>query len=208
MRALILVDLQNDFAPGGALSVEGGDVIIPLINELIEKFDLVTATRDWHPEDHGSFAVHHDKKPGELITLGGQPQILWPVHCVQGSRGAEFIPGLNTDGIERVFFKGDNRDIDSYSGFFDNDHRRETGLGAYLVGKGVTEVYLAGLATDYCVKFTAMDAVALGFETHVISDAVRGVNLNAGDSDRALDELRKLGVKIVQSDRLLLEGDS
>lgn len=201
--ALILVDVQNDFCPGGSLPVTGGFDIIPVINELQAHLDLVVATKDWHPKDHSSFAANHGKQPGGVITLDGLQQILWPAHCVQGSQGAEFVPGLETSRIAKIFDKGIDPAIDSYSGFFDNGHKRATGLGAYLKERGVTEVYVVGLATDYCVKWTALDAKQLGFPTSVILDACRGVNLKPGDVERAIEEMRTAGIKIVQSTDML-----
>jgi len=203
MRAIILVDLQNDFCPGGALAVDEGDQIIPLINDLQDQFDLVVATQDWHPKDHLSFANNHGKRVGEVVQLGGLDQILWPDHCVQGGKGAEFVPKLDTSKIDRVFQKGTDKQIDSYSGFFDNGHRKATGLGDYLKEKGVEKVYVVGLATDYCVKYTAVDAVRLGFKTTLIEDACRGVDLKNGDVQRAIEEMKKAGVRIVRSERLL-----
>jgi nicotinamidase/pyrazinamidase len=199
-RALILVDIQNDFLPGGALGVPDGDGVIPVANRLQEHFDRVYATRDWHPADHGSFASQHPgRSPGEWIELGGVSQILWPDHCVQHSKGAEMAPGLDTRKIGKYFFKGRDRGIDSYSAFFDNGHLQATGLEACLREEGVDEVVLAGLATDYCVKFSALDARQLGFRTVVVEDACRGVELEPGDTDRALDEMRAAGVRIVRS---------
>jgi nicotinamidase/pyrazinamidase len=196
MNALLLVDLQNDFCPGGALAVPDGDQIFPRINELQKKFDLVVATQDWHPADHGSFAVNHPgKKPGDVVELAGLSQILWPVHCVQGTSGAALHPLLDRSAIERVFRKGMDPLTDSYSGFFDNGHRHATGLEAYLRERGIDSVYLCGLATDYCVKFTALDAVRLGFETFLIEDACRGVNLQPGDVERAVEEMKAKGVR-------------
>jgi len=200
MRALILVDLQNDFVPGGALPVPGGDEVVPAANRLQEKFELVVATQDWHPPDHGSFAANHPgKNPGDVVELNGLEQILWPVHCVRETEGAAFVPGLNTERIERVFRKGTDPGIDSYSGFFDNGHRKDTGLGDYLRSRDVTEVYVLGLATDYCVKFTALDARMLGFDTFLVEDACRGVNLNPGDVEKAVAEMRSAGVVVVGS---------
>src|SRR5262245_10541052 len=176
--ALLLVDLQNDFLPGGALGVPQGDEVIPIANRLSRHFDLVIATQDWHPANHGSFAASHPgRRPGDRIQLAGLEQILWPTHCVQGSRGAEFAPGLDTTKFARVFHKGTDSLLDSYSAIFDNARRKSTGLDAYLSEQGITDVYIAGLATDYCVKYTAHDARELGFHTHVIGDACRGVNL-------------------------------
>jgi len=200
MKALILVDLQNDFCPGGALAVKGGDQVIPVANELQKKFELVVATQDWHPKDHGSFALNHPgKKPGDKISLLGIEQVLWPNHCVQGSKGAELHPRLEKSKIARVIRKGTDATIDSYSTFFDNGHRKSTGLETYLKNKGVDEVTLAGLATDYCVKYSALDAVKLGFKTNVILDACRGIDLKAGDIDRAVEEMKAAGVKILRS---------
>jgi len=200
MKALILVDLQNDFCSGGALPVKGGDQVIPVANELQKKFDLIVATQDWHPKDHGSFALNHSgKKPGDKIDLLGIEQILWPNHCVQGSKGAELHPRLEKSKIARVIRKGTDATIDSYSTFFDNGHRKSTGLETYLKNKGVDEVTLAGLATDYCVKYSALDAVKLGFKTSVILDACRGIDLKAGDIDRAVEEMKAAGVKVLGS---------
>jgi nicotinamidase/pyrazinamidase len=204
MHALILIDLQTDFLPGGALPVPQGDEVIAVANRVQAAFSLIVATQDWHPADHGSFAAHHaGRKPGELAELGGLPQILWPTHCVQGTRGAAFAPGLETTRFAQVFTKGTDREIDSYSGFFDNAHRKATGLGEFLRRSGVTEVYLLGLATDYCVKATALDARTLGFETNVIVDGCRGVDLHPGEVDRALSELRAAGVHLITSEALL-----
>ncbi len=198
MKALILVDIQNDFLSGGALPVPEGDQVVPLANRLQPCFELVIATQDWHPRNHGSFAVNHpNKRPGEVIELNGLPQILWPVHCVQDSYGAEFAPNLDRSKWNRIFTKGTDPAIDSYSGFFDNGHQKETGLKNYLLEKKIKEVYIVGLATDYCVKFTALDALTLGFQTYIIKDVCRGVKLVSGDVDRAVDEMKKAGVHIV-----------
>ena len=203
MTALILVDIQNDFLPGGALAVPEGDRIIPVVNGLLARFELVVATQDWHPPDHGSFAASHPgRRPFEQIELEGLPQTLWPVHCVQQTGGALFAPTLITRRIARVFPKGTERGIDSYSGFFDNGHRRATGLGAWLREQGVNRTVVAGLATDYCVKFTALDAVKEGFAVTLVEDACRGVNLQPTDVATALSELRAAGVAIVSSDAL------
>lgn len=198
--ALILVDIQNDFIPGGALPTKNGDEIVPVANRLQPHFHLVVASQDWHPRDHGSFASNHPgRKPGEVIDLHGLPQILWPDHCVQGSPGAEFHRDLDTSGIARVFRKGTDPGIDSYSTFYDNAHRKSTGLGDYLREQNVTGVYVAGLATDYCVKWSALDALGLGFRTYVIRDACRGVDLAPGDIEAALDEMRSAGAEIITS---------
>lgn len=180
-----------------------GDAVIPVVNRLQPGFDLVVATQDWHPPNHGSFAVNHPgRRVGEVVDLDGLPQVLWPVHCVQFTPGAEFAPGLDTSRIVHVVRKGTDPRIDSYSGFFDNGKRRSTGLADFLRQQGVREVYVAGLATDYCVKATALDAVQLGFATRVITDACRGVNLQPGDVDRALAEMARAGVRLVRSDEL------
>jgi len=200
MKALILVDIQNDFTPTGALPVPEGDQVVPVVNKLMDKFELVVATQDWHPPDHKSFAVHHNKNPGEIIMLNGIAQILWPVHCVQESTGAAFATGLNTKDIAKVFRKGLDRGVDSYSGFFDNDHKSDTGLGDYLKERGGDEVYITGLALDVCVKYTALDADSLGFKTKVVLDATRAVNLNAGDGDRAIADMQAVGIETVMSE--------
>jgi nicotinamidase/pyrazinamidase len=203
MNALVLVDLQNDFCPGGALPVPEGDRVLAVVNRLQARFELVVATQDWHPADHGSFAANHPgHSPGEVIELAGLPQVLWPVHCVQNTPGAALCPQLDQARIARVFRKGTDPQIDSYSGFFDNGHRKATGLAEYLRAQGISQVYVAGLATDYCVKFTALDALDLGFETFLIDDASRGVDLHPGDVQNALEALRAKGVKIVPSTRL------
>jgi nicotinamidase/pyrazinamidase len=203
-RALILVDIQNDFIPGGALAVTEGDRVVPIANRVQGAFDLVVATQDWHPANHGSFASQHPgKKPGDVIDLNGIAQVLWPDHCVQGSKGAEFHPRLDTTRFAKSFQKGVDPEIDSYSGFFDNGHRRGTGLAEYLRSRNITDVYIAGLATDYCVKFTSLDARTLGLNVFVIEDGCRGVNLQPGDSATALDHMRAAGVNIVTSDDLV-----
>lgn len=206
MDALILVDLQNDFLPGGALPVPRGDEVIAPANRLMRKFDLVVATQDWHPANHGSFAANHSgRKPSEMIDLNGLPQILWPVHCVQDTRGAEFAPGLDVSRISRIFQKGTDPAIDSYSGFFDNGHRKATGLGDFLRERGVTDVYVLGLATDYCVKFTALDARRLGFRTLLVEDACRGVELRPGDITQAVAEMKAAGVIITNVNKAEIE---
>ncbi len=200
MKALILVDLQYDFVPGGALAVPQGDEVIAVANAIQSKFDLVVATQDWHPANHGSFAANHPgKKVGDVIDLNGLPQILWPVHCVQNSPGAALLSSLNTSRVARIFLKGTDPQIDSYSGFFDNGHRKATGLGDYLSKQRVSAVYVMGLATDYCVKFTALDSLGLGFETYLIEDGCRGVNLKPTDSADAIEAMKKAGVVVTTS---------
>lgn len=201
--ALVLVDLQNDFVPGGALGVPHGDEVVPIANAMAQRFDLVIATQDWHPPDHQSFAAAHPgHKVGDVIDLHGLPQILWPVHCVQGTRGAEFVAEFDRSRVARVFRKGVDREIDSYSALFDNAHRRSTGLGEYLRERRVRHIYLMGLATDYCVKFSALDARQMGLEVTIIEDGCRGVELKPGDVARAMDEMRAAGAKVVTSDEL------
>jgi nicotinamidase/pyrazinamidase len=203
MMALIIVDLQNDFLPGGALAVPRGDEVIPIANKLQPRFDLVVATQDWHPPDHGSFAANHPgKKPGDRIILDGIEQILWPVHCVQHTDGAQFAPSFDTSRVAHVFHKGIDPRIDSYSTFFDNAHRRETGLADYLKKRGINDIYLMGLALDYCVKYSTLDARRLGLNTHVILDGCRGINLEPGDVDRAIDEMKRVGTILLQSSDL------
>ena len=203
MKAFILVDIQNDFCPGGSLPVTEGDKVIPVINEIQRHFDLVVATKDWHPHDHGSFVTTHPGKGvGETVDLNGIAQILWPAHCLQDTHGAQFRKTLDTGKIRKTFFKGTDKLIDSYSTFFDNAHRKSTGLADYLKANAVDEVYIAGLATDYCVKFSALDALALHFRTYVIEDACRGVDLAEGDSRRAVEEMRAHGTIIIRSEDL------
>jgi len=198
MKTLLLIDLQNDFMPGGALAVPGGDEIIPVVNELLPQFDLIVATQDWHPTDHGSFAINHPgREVFEQATLDGLPQTLWPVHCVQNTGGALFAPGLDTRRIKRVFTKGMDPRIDSYSGLYDNGHKASTGMGEWLKTEGVTELHVAGVATDYCVKFTVLDALAEGFKVNLIARACRGVNLQLGDVDLALTTMEVAGCVII-----------
>ena len=198
MNALILVDIQNDFLPGGALAVPGGDEIVTPANHLMDDFEIVVATQDWHPPDHGSFAANHPGKVVfETIDLHGLPQTLWPAHCVRETHGAEFAGGLNVRRITRVFQKGTRPEVDSYSGFHDNGHRHSTGMADWLKEQDVTHVTICGLATDYCVKFTALDAVREGFQVALALAACRSVNLIDGDVDRAVEEMRGAGVVIL-----------
>ena len=206
MKALILVDIQNDFTPNepaGALVVPDGDAVVPVANRLMLDYELVVATQDFHPADHGSFASQHDGgNVGEMIELNGLPQVLWPDHCVEGTDGAALIDALDTDRIERVFPKGRDRTVDSYSGFFDNgppETRAATGMSEYLKNRGVDEIDIVGLATDYCVKFTAIDAAELGFKTRVLLEGCRGVELNEGDCAKAVEEMKNAGVEVIES---------
>ena len=204
MRALAIIDLQNDFCPGGALAVRNGDEVVAIANRLAPHFPLVVASQDWHPPDHGSFAASHPgRRPYELDQLGGLPQVLWPVHCVQDSHGAELHAGVERRHIARIFHKGTDPAIDSYSAFFDNGRRKSTGLDTYLRQQGVHELTVMGLATDYCVKFTALDGLWLGFRITVVEDGCRAVELAQGDGARAFDEMRAAGATIVHSDTLI-----
>lgn len=179
MKALIIVDVQNDFLEGGSLAVPDGNTVIPIINEIQNDFELIVATQDWHPENHKSFAKNHpDKNEFEIIDLNGLQQVLWPVHCVQGSFGAEFHKDLEINKIEAIFRKGMDSEIDSYSGFFDNGKRKNTGLFGYLKDRNVTEVFVCGLAADFCVQFTANDALDLGFKTTIIGNAAQPIDEN------------------------------
>jgi len=196
MKALLLIDIQNDFVPGGALAAPGGDAIIPLVNALQPQFELVVATQDWHPAGHGSFASRHPgRQPFEQADLHGLPQTLWPDHCVQGTPGADFHPALAQHRIEAIFRKGTNPDLDSYSGFFDNGHRKSTGLADYLRGRGVTQLYLAGLAADYCVYFSAKDALQEGFEVFFVEEATRAISPTG--YQQAHQDLEQRGARFV-----------
>ncbi len=203
MRSLLLVDLQNDFMPGGALAVADGDAVVGVANALMPRFSLVVASQDWHPADHGSFAsAHPGRKLGDVIDLAGVEQVLWPDHCVQEAPGASFHSGLDVAGIDRVVRKGTDPAVDSYSAFFDNDRRRDTGLAAFLEKSGAEELVVLGLATDYCVKYTVLDACGLGFGVTVITDGCRAVDLAHGDGDRAFAEMRSAGARLVTLDEL------
>lgn len=200
MKTLLMIDIQNDFVPGGALAVANGDKIIPIVNALQAKFSHIVATQDWHPRAHKSFAANHvGEDVGNVIMLNGLMQILWPVHCVQYNVGADFVAELDMSRVARVFTKGTDIEIDSYSGFFDNGRRKATGLGDYLQAAGTTEVYIVGLATDYCVKYSALDSISLGFKTYLIEDACKGVNLQVNDVANAIAEMQAAGVVVIQS---------
>ncbi len=200
MRALLLIDLQYDFCPGGALAVAHGDETIPVANRLMPKFSTIVATQDWHPQQHGSFAVNNPgSKPYDMGELAGLPQVMWPAHCVQGTRGAELHAALDRNLITEVFRKGTDPSIDSYSAFFDNGHRKSTGLADWLKQRDVDELYILGLATDYCVKFTALDARQLGFTVDVVADGCRGVNIHPDDSEQAFAEMRAAGATVIDS---------
>jgi nicotinamidase/pyrazinamidase len=199
-NALVLVDLQYDFCPGGALAVPHGDQVVTIANRVARRFDLVVATQDWHPREHGSFAANHaGAKPYDVIDLDGLEQVLWPVHCVQGTRGADLHAELDRSRIARVFHKGTDPRVDSYSGFHDNGRRKSTGMGEWLMTQGVTSLYVLGLATDYCVKFTALDGVADGFGVYLVEDGCRAVDLAPGDGERAIESMRAGGVTVIGS---------
>jgi nicotinamidase/pyrazinamidase len=202
MKVLVLVDIQNDFLPGGALPVPEGDLIIPVVNRLQPYFDLVVATQDWHPPGHKSFAGSHaGKKPFEIIDLHGLQQKLWPDHCVQGTAGADFPRQLAMNKAEVIFRKGTNPEIDSYSAFYDNGHRKSTGLADYLRGKNAEQVYLTGLAGDICVYFTGMDSLDEGFETVIMEDATR--SLSRDNFQKNMQAFTAKGGKVVQSDSIV-----
>ncbi len=199
-RVLLIIDVQNDFCPGGGLAVKGGDLVVPVINAVIPRFHRVAATQDWHPAGHVSFASSHaGARVFDVVDAGGINQTLWPDHCVQGTRGAELHPGLDVKGIGLILRKGMSAGMDSYSAFFENDRRTETGLQRYLKGLKVRDVYVCGLATDYCVFYTSMDARRLGFRVAVVKDACRGVDQPAGSVERALSEMIKAGVTVAES---------
>lgn len=198
--ALLLVDIQNDFMPFGALPVTDGDAVVLVANRLAERFEIVIATQDWHPASHGSFARNHPgNTAGDVVELGGISQVLWPEHCVQNTPGASFHSGLDVSRVGAVVRKGTDPEIDSYSGFFDNGHLKDTGLGALLQAQGVEGIVIVGLATDYCVKYTALDARELGLEVTVVRAGVRAVDLTAGDGEAALAEMARRGCRVVEN---------
>lgn len=201
MKTLVLIDVQNDFMPGGSLEVKNGDSIIPVINKIIPKFDLVVATQDWHPQSHKSFASNHqDKKAFDEILLNGNKQTLWPDHCVQNTHGAEFHPQLKTNSIEAIFRKGMDSEIDSYSGFYDNNHQKNTGLAGYLREKKANTLYFCGLAADICVYYSMIDAVKKNFEVHLLEDATQALDPKCFKNQ--IDEYNKLGIRIMNSNDL------
>jgi len=203
MKALLVVDIQYDFCPGGALAVPDGDAIIPAVNNLIDHFDVIIQTQDWHPAGHSSFASSHKgKDPFDTIEMDYGTQVLWPDHCVQGSKGAEFHNDLNTLKSQVIIRKGFRKAIDSYSTFFENDQETATGLTGYLKQRGITDLYAVGLATDFCVKWSILDGIDEGFNMHIVEDAVKGIDLN-GSLDEAWYEMKNKGVKITQSKDIL-----
>ena len=201
MNALILVDIQNDFLPGGPLAVPFGDEIIPLVNELQNSFSLVVATQDWHPQSHKSFASNHPgKKAFETIILHGLEQVLWPNHCIQGSPGAQIHSSLNVNKVEGIFRKGMDVEIDSYSAFYDNGYKKSTGLAGYLRERKIKKVYVCGLAADYCVYYTAKDSLKENFETYIIEDATRAIDPNG--FVKATEKILSSGGQIIKSEQL------
>lgn len=202
-RVLLVVDVQNDFCPGGSLAVEGGDEVVAVINRISPAFARIVATQDWHPTGHLSFASSHPgRKPLEIVDVGGIPQVLWPDHCVQGTPGAELHPRLDTRGAWVILRKGIRVEIDSYSAFFENDRATSTGLAPCLRGLGIGEVFVCGLATDYCVLASALDGVSLGFEVTIVQDACRGVDRPPGSVEKALERMRRAGVRFASSAQL------
>lgn len=203
MRALLIIDVQNDFCPGGALEVPDGDQIIPTINKLSQAFDVVIQTQDWHPNGHSSFASSHEgKKPYETIEMPYGQQVLWPDHCVQGSGGAAFHPDLETNRSQLIIRKGFRKEIDSYSAFYENDNETTTGLTGYLQERNIDTLFAVGLATDFCVKWSVIDALKEGFDVHVVEDAVKGIDID-GSVDQAWSEMSDAGAEKVTSKDLL-----
>lgn len=199
MDALIVIDVQNDFCPGGKLAVPGGDEIISVINSLTPKFEQIVLTQDWHPASHLSFASNHsNKSPYESVELEYGNQVLWPDHCIQNSSGAEFHPNLNTQKAGLVIRKGFRKEIDSYSAFIENDQQTVTGLHGYLRSIKIQRLFLTGLATDFCVKWSALDAIKYGFETYLITDAIRGINIE-NSVELAFTEMKDAGVQLISS---------
>ncbi|MDX7989801.1 bifunctional nicotinamidase/pyrazinamidase [Xenorhabdus littoralis] len=205
--ALLLIDLQNDFCTGGPLAVKESDVVIEVANQVVDLFQQhnlpIIASQDWHPATHMSFAENSGQKIGELGELNGIPQVWWPVHCVQGQSGAALHPALNQSAIQEVFQKGENSQIDSYSAFFDNDHKSETRLHGWLTEQHIRRLFVLGIATDYCVRFTVLDALALGYEIYVVVDGCRGVNIQANDSQHALEEMAAHGAKLISQSEII-----
>lgn len=195
-KALLVIDVQNDFCPGGALEVPDGDIIVPKINALFDSFEVKVFTQDWHPRKHSSFASSHKgMSPYEIVKLNYGDQVLWPNHCVQGSKGAEFHPNLMTDAADVILRKGFRQEIDSYSAFFENDHQTPTGLAGYLQIRGVTHIAFVGLATDYCVYYSAMDAIKLGYKVEVLEDCCGAIDIN-GSLSSARSDMKSAGVTL------------
>lgn len=203
MEALLIIDVQNDFCPGGALEVPNGDEVVPVINKLSRQFDVILQTQDWHPEGHSSFASSHEEsEPFETIDMPYGEQVLWPDHCIQGSKGAAFHPELETDRSQLIIRKGFRTEIDSYSAFYENDNSTTTGLTGYLRERNIDTLYAAGLATDFCVKWSVVDGIKEGFTVNVVEDAVKGIDIE-GSVDQAWSEMMEAGANKVSSEELL-----
>jgi nicotinamidase/pyrazinamidase len=203
-RMLLVIDVQNDFCPGGSLAVHDGDSVVPVVNRIASHFDLVVATQDWHPENHVSFAKNHPgRNVHDQIEMDGISQVLWPTHCVAGTHGADFHPALNAENFQLILRKGTKPSIDSYSAFMENDKKTVTGLEGYLKGLRIENVYVCGLATDYCVFRSVMDSVQAGFKSYVVIDGCRGVNVPQGSVDKAIETMKENGVLILHSSGLL-----
>lgn len=196
-HCLIITDIQNDFCPGGPLAVAEGNRIIPAVNAMSPRFHKCVATQDWHPPGHVSFASTHSRKPYEVISANGIQQVLWPDHCVPGTPGADFHKDLDLRPVDLIICKGNDLRVDSYSAFLENDKKTATGLHYYLRGMGLTNLHFCGLATDFCVYFSALDAVAMGFRATVLLEACRGVDVPAGNVDRAVRDMRDRGIHIL-----------
>ena len=203
MKILIISDMQNDFLTQGALAIPKADELIPVINRLISRFDHVIASMDWHPPNHISFAKTHNRNIGDVIQAAGKPQILWPVHCVQNTLGAELSPQLRKERIEAVFHKGSNPAIDSYSAFFDNAHKHSTGLHEFLQEKQWKDLYFTGVATDYCILYSVLDALKLGYFATVVQDGCKSIDLHPNDGMLALKTMKAHGAKVIHSEEIL-----
>lgn len=202
MKALLIVDVQNDFCPGGALAVKEGDEIIPIINKIAPQFDSIVLTQDWHPSDHSSFAsMHEGKEPYETIQKDYGEQVLWPDHCVQNRGGSAFHKDLNTKEAQLIIRKGFRAEIDSYSAFYENDQKTVTGLSGFLKDLNIDELYICGLATDFCVKWSALDGLKEGFKVFILEDATKGIDLNNSVAE-AWKEMKEAGAKRIKSSEL------
>lgn len=205
MKALLIIDVQNDFCEGGNLAVKNSLEIIPVVNSLIKKFekndDFIIATKDWHPADHKSFASVSGTKAGEIGTLNGLPQVWWPDHCIENTKGSEFHKDLLS--VKNIVYKGNDPEVDSYSGFFDNNKVHKTKLDEILKENNIDTLYILGLATDYCVKFTVLDALSLGYKVYLVADGCKGVNINPDDSEKAVEEMKSAGAVIIESCEIL-----
>ena len=205
MKALLIIDIQNDFCEGGNLAVKNSLEIIPVVNNLIKKFeknnDFIIATKDWHPADHKSFASVSNTKVGEIGTLNGLPQVWWPNHCIENTKGSEFHKDLLP--VKNIVYKGNDPEVDSYSGFFDNNKVHKTKLDEILKENNIDTLYILGLATDYCVKFTVLDALSLGYKVYLVADGCKGVNINPDDSEKAVEEMKNAGAVIIKSCKIL-----